>query len=199
LLKVGLTGGIGSGKSYVARKFEKLGIPVYYADKEAKRLMIQDKLLKQDLKTLLGTASYHRNGRLNRAYVATKIFNDKQLLSKVNALVHPAVGRDFQIWAQTQESDYVLEESAIVFENGLQNNFDKVILVTAAEDVRISRVMKRDKITEEQVRSRIRQQLPDKKKISLANFVINNDGKSDLEVQILAIHKELLKYSESYK
>jgi len=197
LLLVGLTGGIGSGKSYVGKIFETLGIPVYYADKEAKRLMIQDKRLKCNLKDLLGGAAYHRNGRLNRAFVAGKIFKNKPLLEKVNQLVHPAVKDDFLVWAESQVSPYVMEESAILFENGLNTGFDSVILVTADEDIRIARVMKRDKVTEQLVRSRMKQQLPDEKKLILANFVIRNNGTMDLEDQIQTVHAELLELSKS--
>jgi len=197
LLLVGLTGGIGSGKSYVGKIFETLGIAVYYADKEAKRLMIQDKRLKCNLKDLLGGAAYHRNGRLNRAFVAGKIFKNKTLLEKVNQLVHPAVKDDFLVWAESQVSPYVMEESAILFENGLNTGFDSVILVTADEDIRIARVMKRDKVTEQQVRSRMKQQLPDEKKLILANFVIRNNGTMDLEDQIQTVHAELLELSKS--
>ena len=117
MLKIGLTGGIGSGKSYVATKFEKLGISIYFADKEAKKLMNSNKRLKQDIKQLLGQESYHRNGRLNRAYVSSKIFNDSTLLNKVNNLVHPAVKLDFRQWAERQDALYVIEESAIIFEH----------------------------------------------------------------------------------
>ena len=114
---MGLTGGIGSGKSFVAKRFELLGVPVYYADKEAKRLMYQDSQLKSSIKTLLGKKAYHNNGRPNRSYIAKKIFNDKDLLGGINKLVHPAVKLDFEIWAEQQHSKYVLEESALIFEH----------------------------------------------------------------------------------
>ncbi len=197
MLKVGLTGGIGSGKTFVARHFQKLGIPVYFADKEAKRLMNRDKLLKSAIKDLLGRSAYHTNGRLNRPYVASQIFKSKGLLQAMNDLVHPAVKEDFVFWSKRQKSAYVLEESAIIYENGLNVHFDQVIVVTAPMDLRIKRVMKRDNSSRKQVLSRINQQLPDKKKIALANFVITNDGDTDLEKQITAIHKELKKISKS--
>lgn len=192
-MKVGITGGIGSGKSFVCKIFETLDIPVYYADKEAKRLMIQDKQLKSDLKALLGKAAYHRNGRLNRAYVAGKIFKDKKLLEQVNQLVHPAVRRDYETWTLGQAARYTLEESAIIFENGLQKYFDAVILITADEALRIRRVMKRDKVSEEKVRARMNQQLPDHRKKQLTSFVIENNGDSSLIRQVHSIHKQLLK------
>lgn len=192
MFKVGLTGGIGSGKSYVARRFAALGIPIYYADKEAKRLMIQDKTLKLGIKDLLGSEAYYKNGRLNKPYVAGKIFKDKRLLAGINHLVHPAVKRDFMAWADRQETKYVIEESAILFENGLDKSFDTIILVTADKHLRISRVIKRDKVRKEQVIARMNQQLTDEKKLPLAKFVVINDEESDLNSQILSIHKEIL-------
>jgi len=194
LLKVGLTGGIGSGKSFVAKIFELYRIPVYYADKEAKRLMYRDPKLKALIKDLLGNKSYHRNGRLNRAFVADKIFNDKSLLKKINGLVHPAVRRDFENWTTEQSTPYVLEESAILFENKLNKGFDKIILVIADKAVRINRVMRRDNISQTQVESRIKNQLSDKKKVTLADFVIENNGPGTkgLIRQVNKIHKTLI-------
>lgn len=196
MFKVGLTGGIGSGKSYVAKRFMSLGIPVYFADKEAKRLMIQDKQLKAAIKDLLGMKAYHPNGRLDRAYVASKIFEDRKLLLGINKLVHPAVKIDFVGWAEKQNAPYVLEESAIIFENKLDKYFDQVILVTADEAIRIKRVIKRDKITRNQVLARINQQLPDEKKMALANFIIYNNEDKSLSYQIEAIHTALLKLAK---
>ena len=187
-----MTGGIGSGKSYVAQMFATLEIPIYYADKEAKRLMIQDKGLKSDIKVLLGEDAYYRNGRLNKPFVANKIFKDKKLLTGINNLVHPAVKRDFESWADLQDSKYVIEESAILFENGLNKYFDTIVLVTADKDLRINRVIKRDKVAKEQVLARMNQQLPDENKLPLAKFVVVNNEKGDLHLQITTIHKEIL-------
>ena len=197
-MKIGLTGGTGSGKSYVAKLFEQIGVPVYYADKEAKRLMISSQALKADIKDLLGPEAYHRNGRLNRAYVANKIFSDKTLLQGINKLVHPTVRDDFAYWSQKQKYAYVLEESAIIYENKLQKYFDKVILVTAEKSVRIERVMKRDKANREQVENRMKNQLSDKKKVTLADFVLENNGtgKTDLISQIKLLDKELKKIAK---
>ncbi len=196
-MKVGLTGGIGSGKSFVARRFELLGIPVYYADKEAKRLMYQDQHLKADIKDLLGMESYHKNGRPNRPYIAQKIFKDKTLLTGINGLVHPKVKLDFEEWANNQYSNYVIEESAIIFEKKM-NHFDFVILVVASKAKRIERVIKRDGVTKKQVESRISQQLPDDQKLKLADFVIKNEGRniSSLDNQIKEIHKSLILHSK---
>jgi dephospho-CoA kinase len=145
MYKVGITGGIGSGKSTVARIFESIGIPVYYADKEAKRLMNKNQSLKQDIRILLSNQAYHKNGRLNRKYIAERVFKDKALLEQLNNLVHPAVRNDFESWAELQESSYVLEESALVFEIEGQSYFDATILVIADKETRIERVIKRDK------------------------------------------------------
>lgn len=193
MLKIAITGGIGSGKSYVAKKFMKLGIPVYFADKEAKKLMSYDPQLKQDIKAAFGHKVYHRNGRLNRAYLAGQIFNDNNLLKLINQLVHPAVQADFIKWANSQKAAYVIEESAIVFENKINHLFDSVILVVADKEERIRRVMKRDKTTREAILTRIGKQLSDKKKIPLANFVIENNKGIDIDKKVLMIHQSLLK------
>lgn len=198
MLKIGITGGIGSGKSFVAKIFEMYGIPVYYADKEAKRLMYQSQTLKSSIKDLLGNEAYHRNGRLNRPYIASKIFAEKKLLKKMNGLVHPAVKVDFLKWAERQTAPYVLEESAIIFENGLDKGFDKVILVVADKEVRIQRVMKRDKISKEQVKARMKQQFTDEKKVPLADYIIDNSGgkKDGLIKQLNALHHKLLELTK---
>ena len=160
--------------------------------------MISSQALKADIKDLLGIEAYHRNGRLNRAYVASKIFNDKTLLQGINKLVHPTVRDDFAYWSQKQKYAYVLEESAIIYENKLQKYFDKVILVTAEKSVRIERVMKRDKANREQVENRMKNQLSDKKKVTLADFVLENNGtgKTDLISQIKLLDKELKKIAK---
>ncbi len=193
LLKVGLTGGIGSGKTYVARHFEKLGIPVYYADAKAKYLMSYDAGLKAGIKALLGSESYHRNGRLNRDHIRSAIFSDGKLLSKINSLVHPAVYNDFLLWSAQQDAAYVIEESAIIYENELQDRFDVVILVTADVETRIIRVMKRDKADRQRVVSIMKKQLNDHDKIGLANFVVTNTDSSDIVAQVKNIHEQLLK------
>ena len=191
-LLIGLTGGMGSGKTYVARKFEALNIPVYYADKEAKRLMYRHKALKLKIKSLLGNNAYHSNGRLNRPYVASRIFTDKSLLKKINSIVHPAVYEDFVAWSEKQKSRYVVEESALIFESKIQNRFDKVILVTADKEVKIQRLLKRDKTSKEQILKRMKNQLSDKKKIPLADYIIENNG-GPIDDEILQIHNHILK------
>lgn len=197
MLKIAITGGIGSGKTYVSRLFRIYDIPVYHADREAKRLMNQNRELKTQIKQLLGAEAYHKNGRLNRAFIASKIFNDSKLLNRMNQLVHPVVRDDFEKWAHDQRSSYVLEESAIIFEAGLAQYFDAVILVVAEMETRISRVMERDKISRQDVLNRMKNQKPDKFKMKLADFIILNDHKKSLLHQVEAVHKEILKLREN--
>ena len=193
MLKIGITGGIGSGKSFVSDIFRVWGVPVYNADKEAKRLMNHDRDLKTALKALLGQEAYYKNGRLNRKWVASKIFSDKTLLKKMNAVVHPAVRNDFEHWAELQQAPYVLEESAIIFEAGLEKFFDAVILVMADKNTRIQRVMKRDKMTKEEVKARMAHQSSDKVKKARADFIILNDGTKALLKQVIETHEAILK------
>src|SRR5690606_13737925 len=181
MLKVGLTGNIGSGKSTVAAIFESLGIPVFYADKAAKELMYKNKALKQSIKSLLGPNAFYNNGRSNRSEIASIIFNDKKLLDAMNRLVHPAVGNAFIEWANSKDdTSYVMQEAAILFENGSFRKFDKNVLVTSPESLRIERVVRRDKTSKEKVLQRIRNQSPESELIPLADFVIENDGTKSL-------------------
>lgn len=189
---IGITGGIGSGKTTCCRIFETLGIPVYYADVRAKKLMTSDKLLKSQIKDLLGKESYYRNGRLNRGFIASQIFNNKSLLKQMNALVHPAVGRDVIDWATKQSSEYVMYEAALLVENGSYKNFTKLIVVSCPEEERIRRVTARDGTTVKEVKARMRNQLAEEKKIAVADYVIVNDGNEMLIPQIVEIHEELL-------
>ena len=189
---IGITGGIGSGKTTCCRLFEKLGIPVYYADTRAKKLMLSSRPLKKQIKELLGDKAYHSNGRPNRPYIASKIFTDKKLLKQMNAVVHPAVGRDVIEWVQTQKAPYVLYEAALLVENGSYKNFNKLIVVTCPKEERIRRVMKRDGVNEEAVLARMKNQLSEKKKIAVADMLIDNSGEMELEEQIEKIHRAIL-------
>ncbi len=200
MLKIGLTGGIGSGKTTVCNLFEKLGIPVYYADERARYLMNYDPELKTQIKVLLGHESYYRNGRLNRAYVAYKIFNDSGLLQKVNALVHPVVHRDSEDWYSSYtEAPFSIYEAALIYESNNQNRFDKVIVVTAPEELRIQRVMQRDGLTRDKVLERINNQLPQEEKDKRADYLINNDGASSLHIQVNIVYHAIRKWSENTK
>ena len=191
MLKVGVTGGIGSGKTTVCMVFETLGIPVYYADRQAKLLMNANSELKTAITGYFGNDIY-RDGTLDRQKLAKIVFNDKTALEKLNSYVHPAVAGDFEYWLSRQTSKYVLEESAIIFESNIAHRFDKIIMVTASDDVRIERVCARDNIAPETVRERMKNQWTDGKKIPLADYIIYNDDIHRITYQILEIHKQII-------
>ncbi|MHA7058971.1 dephospho-CoA kinase [Aquimarina sp. M1] len=188
---VGLTGGIGSGKSTVAKMFAKFDIPVYIADDEAKKLMSEETTVKKQIVDLLGVKAYSNKG-LNRTYIANKVFNNKELLEKLNQIVHPAVATHFNAWKKEQKSTYVIKEAAILFENGGYNHCDFTILVTAPEEVRIERVLKRDNSTRSQVVARLHNQWKDAKKIPMADFVIQNMNLEETWLQVKKIHNKLI-------
>lgn len=190
-LRVGLTGGIGSGKTIVAKVFNALGVPVFYADKAAKQCMQEDEALKQKLQTTFGTAIY-KEGVLQRTALAQIIFNNEAALQQVNALVHPAVQQRFEQWCLEQNTPYVLKEAAILFESGSDKGLDAVVCVSAPEALRIQRVVQRDGVQEEQVQARINKQWPQDKKIAQSDYHICNDDKSLLMPQILKVHQAIL-------
>jgi len=192
MLKVGLTGGIGSGKSTVAAIFETLGTPVYYADKEAKRLMIEDVNLIQSIKELLGKESYS-NGNLNREYIASVVFNEPKKLEQLNQLIHPLTIADSDNWMLQQSTPYAIKEAALIFESNSESHLDVIIGVTSPESLRIKRVMERDGIDEAAVRQRMSRQMSEDEKIKKCNFVITNDEPFLLTRQVLLIHKTLIK------
>lgn len=195
MIVVGLTGGIGSGKTTVAKMFVELGIPVYNSDKEAKKLMQSSKKLRKAIKTLFGKEAYS-NKKLDRDFIAEKVFNDKSLLEQLNTIVHPAVRKHFKSWVKKQDSPYVIQEAAIIFEQGTQDFYDKVILVTAPKDDRIARVAQRDKhLGKNQIEKRIENQLPDAEKIGLSDYVIKNLDLENTQVKVLEVHNALLDYS----
>ena len=199
MLKVGITGGIGSGKTTVCQIFQTLGIKVYNADNRAKWLMNHNIQLKQKIKELLGKDAYHRNGRLNRSYVSSLIFSNKELLLKMNKLVHPAVGKDADEWYQNIENEpYGLYEAALLVENQSFKNFDRLIVVTAPTELRIKRVMKRDKSSRIQVEGRIQNQLPQEEKVKVADFIIDNSGEKSLIRQVYDIHQKLVELSATH-
>jgi dephospho-CoA kinase len=190
-LLVGITGGIGSGKSTVAKVFEILGIPVYYADDRAKWLMSNNPELKSAISKAFGSQSY-LNGILNRSYLSQTVFSDSEKVAKINRLVHPVVALDFKEWANDQKSPYVLKEAALIFETEGHKHLDAVINVSSPLRVRISRIMMRDPHrSEEQINHIINQQLPDETKNELADFVIKNVDNKLLIPQILKIHEQL--------
>lgn len=191
MLKVGITGGIGSGKSTVCQIFATLGIPVYQADDAAKRLMQENEALKQAITDLLGAESYV-NGRLNRPYISQKVFHSPALLEKLNALVHPVTIADGQAWMSAQTTPYAIKEAALIFESGTQNELDFVIGVYAPKPVRIQRVMTRNQITREQVIERMQQQLEESIKMRLCDTVIVNDNQQALIPQVMALHEQFI-------
>jgi dephospho-CoA kinase len=192
ILKIGITGGIGSGKTTVCSIFETLGIPIYYADDRAKRLMTEDTTLVAAIQNVFGTDAYDSNGSLNRAYIAQIVFNEPAKLQSLNALVHPAVRRDAQNWHESQlNTPYTLQEAALLFENNSYKLFDKIIVVSAPQELRLQRVLQRDKMDSKAVLARMAQQLPETDKVKKADFVIYNDGKTLLVPQVMAIHQKL--------
>jgi len=193
MLKVGITGGIGSGKTTVCQLFSTLGIPVYYADMRAKELMVEDIQLKTSIKLLVGSEAYFSDGRLNRKFIAEKVFQQNDLLLQLNALVHPAVFLDTQQWYHLhRDKTYTLYETAILFESGSYQLLDKIITVYSPIDLRMERTMLRDGISETEVMDRIKKQLPEEDKMKRADFIIYNDLTKSLIEQVLAIHQQLI-------
>ena len=183
MITIGLTGGIGSGKSVVASLLELYGMSVYIADEESKRLLTSSPLIRERLTTLLGSSIYDDNG-LNRRLMASLIFNDAKLLEQVNAVIHPEVARHFKAWMSRQTTNFVVLESAILFESGFNRLIDICMLVYAPHELRIKRVMARDKITETEVLQRMQHQIPDEEKRILSDYVIHNDDRHALVPQI---------------
>lgn len=189
---VGLTGGIGSGKTTVAKMFQELGVPLYIADDRAKLLMNTSKVIRRKLIALFGEQSYVDN-KLNRPFLASQIFENSDLLKQMNAIVHPKVGADFIRWKKKQNTAYVLKEAAIIFENNMESQYDFIITVVADLDQRIARVMKRDTTTKEKVLAIVHNQLTDKEKAEQSDFVITNHDLEETKDQVLHIHQQLSK------
>lgn len=193
---VGLTGGIGSGKTTVANLFSELNVPIYIADKEAKALMNKSKVIKRKLIQLFGKDAYKAE-ELNRPYLAEQIFNDKNLLQQMNAIVHPKVASHFKRWIKKQAAPYCIKEVAILFENGSYVNCDKVITVIAPLEIRISRVLQRDQTTTSKIKAIIKNQWQDQERMKLSDYVISNDDNlQHLKYQINEIHQKLLVYAQ---
>lgn len=193
MIVVGLTGGIGSGKTTVAKQFASLEIPIYIADDEAKKLMNTSKVIKRKLIQLFGNEAYIEN-KLNKPFIANIIFNDKSYLQKMNAIVHPKVATHFKKWLLKQQAPYVIKEVAILFENGSYKQCDYTITVTAPKKLRIARLLKRDATTEAKIKAIMKNQWTDDEKIKLSTFVINNTTLENTKNQVIKIHTEILKF-----
>lgn len=192
MITVGITGGIGSGKTTVANFFRDYGIPAYIADLEAKKLMHQNPI-KEEVLALFGENSYTEQQELNRKYIAAKVFDNKEKLNRLNAIVHPRVAEHFQNWLKNQNAPYVLYEAAILFETGRYKDFDYTILVTAPKKERIKRVQNRDQTSEADILSRMKNQWSDKKKMKLCDFLIKNDNLSKTKERVSEIHEHISK------
>ncbi len=198
ILKIGLTGGIGSGKTTVAKIFELLGLPVYYADEAARRIMNEDENLKAAIRKQFGKASY-KNDELDRSYLATKVFNDPFQLEILNSFVHPATIRDAAAWMNAQKTSYTIKEAALIFESGAAEQLDYVIGIYAPVQLRIKRTMERDNVSYEEVIKRMNNQLDENIKMKLCDFVLQNDEQQLLIPQVVELHQKLLKLAKKMK
>lgn len=188
--RIGLTGGIGSGKSFIAEIFRNLGVPVFNSDDAARKIQQSDKEVLVAIREKFGDV-FLSSGELDRKKLAAIVFSDQQKLLELNAIVHPAVGKAFEIFcSENSSAPYVIKEAAIIFEIGIDETLDGTILVTAPEQIRIERVMKRDGISESDVRARMQKQWSDEEKMKRADWLISNDGEKAILPQVLRIHKE---------
>lgn len=197
MLKIGITGGIGSGKSTIARVYEVLGIPVYYADAAARRLMDESPSIRQALQHHFGKESYTTAG-LNRKYIANVVFNNPQKLELLNSLTHPATIRDAEEWMTQQHAPYAIKEAALLFESGSAGALDFIIGVSAPRAIRIRRVQERDAISAQEVTARMDRQIDESIKMKLCDFIIYNDDQQMVIPQVLSLHQQLLAISSSY-
>jgi dephospho-CoA kinase len=196
MFRVGVTGGIGSGKTLVCRIFEILSVPVYYADFHAKRLMESDSGIREELSKLFGP-SVISEGRINKEKIAQIVFNDHNALRSINGIIHPAVRKDFDAWVKKKnDCEYVIEEAAILFESGAYKLLDFTITVSAPEEMRIERVILRDHTTRESVLSRLKNQMKEEERNHLADAVIFNDESELLIPQIIGLHNRILKMTQ---
>lgn len=198
IFRLGITGGIGSGKTSVCKVFEMLGIPVFSADPVARDIMDHDERIIDNINAIIGRDLY-RNGGLDRAVLANLIFNDHELLKKVNSIVHPEVFRRFDEWVTGQVAPYVIMEAAILFESGAAEKVDRVLTVTAPVEERIARVMHRNNLSREQVLERINNQMPDDERIRLSDYVISNSERDMIIPVILEIHNKIISLVEINK
>lgn len=194
MLKVGITGGIGSGKTIICKVFETLGVPVFYADVVAKEIMVNDPVLVAGIKEAFGEESYSSEGKLQNKYIAGIVFNNREELARLNSLVHPATFRAFDQWLEQlpEQTPYILKEAALLFESGSYKTCDKSLLVLAPMQTRLQRVMHRDQVSEEQVRARMDKQLSDDEKLKMADYTIMNNETQSLITQVLELHHQFL-------
>ena len=202
MLKIGLTGGIGSGKTTVARIFETLDIPVYNSDLRARSLQQSDRQVIEGIRRIFGPQAYMIDGKLNTSFISSIVFTESEKLRELNAVVHPAVKRDFETWIERWQKDekvtpYVIQEAAILIESGFYKNLDKLIVVTAPERMRIERVARRDGLPRENIRKRIEAQLSDAERIALADYTIVADESRLVVPQVLGLHEKLLALAEN--
>lgn len=188
---IGLTGGIGSGKSTVARIFENAGVPVFYADLSGRNVLELDQIVREEVTSLFGAEAYDKNGKANRARIASIVFNDSEKLLLLNQIIHPAVSRDFNVWSTKQNAPFVIREAAILFESGTDKDCDKVICVVAQDHIRINRVMSRDKVSKEEVMSRMTKQMSQTEKAENSDFIIYNNGEEAVIPQVMRILSEI--------
>jgi dephospho-CoA kinase len=198
MLRIGLTGGIGSGKTTVAKVFEVLGVPVYYADDAAKRLMNEDGELKKAIISRFGEGAY-TNGVINRFYLAAEVFYNSRKLEELNALVHPATLADSEKWMQQQTSPYAIKEAALIFESNSEKYLDYVIGVSAPPALRIQRAMLRDNSTKEDVNARMNKQINEEIKMKRCDFLIINDEEQAVIPQVMILHEKLLELSKQVR
>lgn len=191
MISIAITGGIGSGKSYVSSLLQERGIPIYNADNEAKRLMLVDEGIRQDLMALLGESVYE-NGQLNKSLLSTYLFANPENAVRINQIVHPRVKKDFKRWLANQADKEIAGlECAILFEAGFSDTVDAVVMVYAPEDLRLERAMKRDRATEAQIRARMAAQMSDEEKCRRSDYIIYNEGSVPLEEQLSTLIKQL--------
>ncbi len=199
MLKIGITGGIGTGKTTACRMFERIGIKVYYADERARWIQNNNPVVIESIKELFGKEIY-QDGLLKRDQVSRIVFSDRTKLDLLNMIVHPAVIEDAANWQKAEKERgaiYTLKEAALLFESGSYKQLDKIIVVTADDEVRIERVMKRDKINKEEVLQRINNQMPQSEKEKLADFILYNDNFESLEKQVASLHHQILEIAKN--
>ena len=183
-MKIGITGGIGSGKTYISQQLAAAGYPIYNCDDEAKRLMHSSPHIRHQLTSLIGSHAYTANGQLNRAAIAEYLFSNEEHAAHINAIVHPAVKADFRAWATRQTAPHCFMESAILFESGFNDTVDKVVLVYADEQTRLHRAIQRDHATEQQIRARMAQQIPTAEAVRRADYVLYNTQTANTAVEM---------------